>query len=391
MARSGWRLWWPAVAMMCCSLLSYLDRQALAVLSPMILAETGMTASTYGQVISAFSIAYMIGNPLWGALLDRIGLRAGMTAAVGLWTAASAAHAALSGFAGFATARAVLGFGEGATFPGGLRTAIDSLPVDKQSRGIAVAYSGGSLGAILTPVLVTPIAVIWGWRAAFLLTGVAGALWMILWWATVRVESRRSPRLVLPDLREARCWSLIASYALGALPLAPVLYLAPLYLTRVVGLTQADLGRVLWIPPLGWELGYFFWGWVADRKAARDPRPVSLFVLLAAMGLPLTVLTWFTSPAAVLSLLFWAMFVGSGFLVISLRAGALTYPREQTALVAGIGAGSWSAAVAIALPLLGRLFDAGLYDVAFLYVGLMPVAGVALWWVLSRGHQVTTR
>ena len=60
------------------SLISYIDRNTLALLSPAILAETGLSAEQYGYIISAFSVAYMIGNPVWGVMLDRFGLRAGM-------------------------------------------------------------------------------------------------------------------------------------------------------------------------------------------------------------------------------------------------------------------------------------------------------------------------
>ncbi|MEP6962613.1 MAG: MFS transporter, partial [Acidobacteriota bacterium] len=110
-------MWVGSFVMMACSWLSYVDRQILAVLSPTILADTGMSTQTYATVVSAFSFAYMIGNPLWGSLLDYIGLRVGMLIAVGIWTVASASHAAMGGFWGFAAARALLGFGEGATFP----------------------------------------------------------------------------------------------------------------------------------------------------------------------------------------------------------------------------------------------------------------------------------
>ena len=88
----SWRLWWPATTMLLCSLLSYLDRQTLAVLSPMMLPDLGWNAETYGQVVSAFSVAYMVGNPFWGAVLDRVGVRWGMTVAVALWTVASGAQ-----------------------------------------------------------------------------------------------------------------------------------------------------------------------------------------------------------------------------------------------------------------------------------------------------------
>lgn len=373
--------------MLLCSLLSYLDRQTLAILSPMMLADLHWNAETYSQVISAFSIAYMLGNPIWGAVLDRVGLRHGMTVAVAIWTIASGAHALLSGFLGFAAARAVLGFGEGATFPGGLRTATDSLPPEKHARGIAIAYSGGSLGAMITPVLVTPIAVAYGWRAAFAVTAIAGVLWIVIWRRTVDFSSfasrRHTQRFTLPNPFERRFWSLVASYGLGALPLGPILYLAPLYLSRALGLTQTQLGHVLWIPPLGWEMGYFFWGWLADRYAAANRRPTWLFFTLAVLGTPLSSLARFHHPTAVLALLFWAMFVAAGFVIVSLRAGALAYPKEQTALVAGIAAGSWSALVAILLPVLGGMFDAGRYDAAFTLISFAPIVGVALWWLLT--------
>src|SRR5512140_2370716 len=173
--------WLPAGTMLLVSLISYIDRNTLALLAPTILRETGLSIEQYGYIISAFSIAYTVANPVWGRWLDRIGVRWGMTLSVGLWTVASAAHALAGGLLSFGAARTALGFGEGATFPGGMRTAVQTLPPGQRSRGIAVAYSGGSLGAIVTPLLVTPIALRWGWRGAFWFTGAVGAAWILCW------------------------------------------------------------------------------------------------------------------------------------------------------------------------------------------------------------------
>jgi len=156
--------------MLLVSVISYIDRQTLALLAPTILRETHLSGEQYGFIVSGFSIAYMLSNPLWGRILDRIGVRAGMTFSVAWWTVASAAHSLASGFLSFAEARIALGFGEGATFPGGLRTVTQTLSPVERGRGVAIAYSGGSLGAIVTPLVVTPLALAWGWRAAFLFT-----------------------------------------------------------------------------------------------------------------------------------------------------------------------------------------------------------------------------
>src|SRR5580704_1805972 len=116
--QARWLIWWPSVVMMLGTLLNYVDRGVLALLSPMILHDTKMSAQDYGEVISAFSFAYMISTPIWGSVIDRIGLRLGMTISVVIWMASSASHSLVGTFLGFAVARAALGIGEGAVFPG---------------------------------------------------------------------------------------------------------------------------------------------------------------------------------------------------------------------------------------------------------------------------------
>jgi ACS family hexuronate transporter-like MFS transporter len=200
----------------------------------------------------------------------------------------------------------VLGFAEGATFPGALRTVVQTLPPSSRSRGIGVAYSGGSLGALATPLLVTPIALAWGWRVAFWATGGVGVVWLIAWLFQRRRAELSTPRQHVCDHREeglhwtdARLWSFVCIYAMGALLVAFVLYGAPLFLSQRVGLSQGELGRVLWVPPLGMEAGFFFWGWLADRLIARRgclPALRGLFVALAVLSLPLAFAGRLDSP-----------------------------------------------------------------------------------------------
>jgi MFS transporter, ACS family, aldohexuronate transporter len=388
--------WVAPTTIMLGTLLSYIDRQVLAVLAPTILLDTGLSANDYGNAISAFSFAYMLGNPLWGSLLDSVGLRLGMLLAVGLWTIASASHAWVGGFIGFAVARAVLGFGEGAAFPGAMKTAAESLPTSQVSRGTALGYSGASLGALITPLLITPIALKFGWQTAFLITGVLGAAWLITWLAVSKppflpLKKRSAFKMTWPNLLERRCWVVGSSFGLGAVALGIVAYLSPLYLNRALGLTQADIGKVVWIPMVGWEAGYFFWGWVADRYLSdmKDrQRPARIFVLLTFLALPSVFITQTHSVAITLALLFWATFVADGFVVTSLRVGMRIYPAARTGMVAGIGSGSWSAVQALVIPIYGRWVDLRWFGTIFVTMSLLPIAGTLLWFWLSRKPEL---
>jgi MFS transporter, ACS family, hexuronate transporter len=391
-------LWLPMVSMMLATFISYADRNTLALLAPTILRETRLSAEQYGLIVSVFSIAYVIGNLIWGQVLDRVGVLWVMAAAVALWSAASAAHAFASGFIGFAVARCLLGFAEGATFPGAVRTVVQTLPASSRSRGIAVAYSGGSLGTLATPLVVIPIAAHWGWRGAFWATGVVGAVWLLAWLLQGRrPELSAPPRPPPPGAKtgrslrwtDRRLWSFMCICSTGALPVAFVLYAAPLYLGGRLGMSQTDLGRVLWIPPLGTEVGYFFWAWVVDRLAARGGSlPAGrLFALLAVLSLPLAFTAWLGSPGLVLGALFLAMFVGGGFVIAGLAYGTNALPIANSGLVAGLASASWSMLVAVAMPFFGRMFDQARYTTAFAAAAAAPALGVLAWWVLSSWNS----
>jgi ACS family hexuronate transporter-like MFS transporter len=358
-------------------------------LIPSIQKETGLTGREYGWIVAAFSYAYMIGNPIWGILLDRMGVRRGMLVAVSGWTLASAAHAMVSGLLGFGLLRTALGFFEGATFPGALRTVVQSLAPAERSRGIALSFSGGSLGAILTPFVVTPIAVAFGWRVAFLATGVAGVIWLACWARISRQPELRGVPAHIENTASEFRWldprvtAFIAIYAMGAMPLGFILYMSSLYLSQVFGLSQGELGKVLWIPPLGWECGYFFWGWIVDRMVragvSAGTACARVFGWGLVLSLPLAGAAYITHLGWFLLALFFAMFVTGSFIVGGIAYATDAFGHNRSGLIAGLGAGSYSALTAMTAPLFGGFFDQKLYREAFYVATVIPVLGYAIW------------
>jgi ACS family hexuronate transporter-like MFS transporter len=382
-------MWVPCLAMAACSWLSFFHRQILSVLAPTILAETGLDAQQFASISSYFFVAYFIGNPLWGSILDYIGLRAGMLIGVGVWSLASVSHGWMSMFTGFAAARALLGVGEGVTFPGGLRTAVESLPASRRARAIALSFSGGTLGGAAASYIAIPLGLKYGWRAAFAITGAFGIVWLALWAVVARPPflpkmEKKSTKLTFPKLTEKRVWALVFSYALPAIAPGPILTLLALYLSQGLGVSQAGLRTLLLMPPLAWGIGYFFWGWIADRFAQDNRRPIGLFMLLTACSLILGTATWTTSIAITMAIMSWANFIGGGFQMVALKVGSYSFPREQAATMTGIASGSWALVNYILLQFLGPMFNQHRYAEAFWVIALCPVAGVIGWLFLSR-------
>jgi len=381
-------------------LLSYVDRSVLAILSPTILSALRLSATQYGYAILVFSLCYMLANPIWGLWMDRAGLWVTTLIAVAVWSLASGSHGLLMGFGGMCLARGVLGFGEGATFPAGLKTVTETLPAEKRSFGLGIAYSGSSLGAALTPLLITPIAMRWGWRSAFGITAVLGLLWIMLWlW--LRFSGWYAPGATVAEVKptetgESR-WSrnlfaAAAAYGLGAAPLAFGLYAAPLYLTRVLHLSQTTLGHLLWLPPAGWEAGYLVFGRLADRRRQRGAsRPGSIFLLLSVAGFliilaPLAARS--AAPVAATMLLFFLqMFIAGGFVVFPLSDGMSVLPREHSAFLAGFCISAWALATGLLMPLLGHLFDHQRYGLTFWLVACLPPVGTLLWRILASSPR----
>src|SRR5580704_18734285 len=90
---------------------NYMDRQVLGVLKTTLQHDFGWNEIDYSNLVFAFQTAYAVGMVVVGRLIDRLGTRLGYALAMVFWSLASMAHAFAGSLAGFAIARASLGFG----------------------------------------------------------------------------------------------------------------------------------------------------------------------------------------------------------------------------------------------------------------------------------------
>ena len=88
-----------------------------------------------------------------------------------------------------------------------------------------------------------------------------------------------------------------------------------------------------------------------------------------------------------MALLFLSMFASGGIIIATMAWATDAFSVRNAGLIAGIGAGSWSAVVAIAMPIFGHLFDQRNYQLTYLLAALCPITGLLLWLLLTPGSH----
>lgn len=170
--------------------INYVDRQVIGILKPFISGDLGWSEVDYGFIITAFQIAYAIGMIASGWFLDKFGTRLGYLWAMIIWSISAMAHAAASGLNSFIIARFSLGIGESANFPAAVKGVAEWFPKKERAFATGLFNSGSTVGAILSPIIVSAVTVSFGWRLAFLVTGALGGIWIIFWLLFYQPPSR---------------------------------------------------------------------------------------------------------------------------------------------------------------------------------------------------------
>ncbi len=263
--------------------INYMDRQVLGLLAPVLQRDIGWNEIQYGNIVAAFQAAYAIGLLVVGSLIDRLGTRIGYALAIGVWSLASMAHALARSAFGFGVARAALGLGESGNFPAAIKTIAEWFPRKERAYATGIFNSGSNIGAIAAPLFVPWITVHYGWRVAFILTGICGVPWMILWLRMYRrpreharltpeelahIESDPPDRAVkvpwLKLLQRRQTWAIVLGKSLTDPIWWFFLYWLPKFLNTEHGLTIDKLGLPLVVIYLVSDGGSIFGGWLSS-------------------------------------------------------------------------------------------------------------------------------
>ena len=169
---------------------NYLDRQVIGILKPILDSDLGIGEKEYSHIIMAFQILYAVGMILTGRLIDKFGSKIGYGISVILWSIAAMGHALAKGVWGFGFWRGFLGISEAGNFPAGNKAVAEWFPKKERALAFGIFNSGTNVGAILAPLLIPAILVVWGWQAAFIITGALGFIWVILWFIMYEIPEK---------------------------------------------------------------------------------------------------------------------------------------------------------------------------------------------------------
>jgi ACS family hexuronate transporter-like MFS transporter len=254
--------------------LSFLDRQVLAALAPQLQREFQLSSQEYGYIVSAFSLSYALSAPLAGMAIDRVGLTLGTCVSIGLWSLAGIATGFVNGFAGLLGCRAWLGVAESGGIPASGKAAALFLLPSERAIGSAFGQIGISIGLVSAPVLATAVTVRYGWRAAFVVAGLLGFLWIPLWLAVSRFirpresESAATRQPVGEMIRDRRLWGLMIANVLCMTVYSLWMNWTTVFLVKGRGLTQEQANlQFAWIPPVFAALGGLVGGGISLRLA----------------------------------------------------------------------------------------------------------------------------
>jgi ACS family hexuronate transporter-like MFS transporter len=382
--------WGLAIAATLTMAVSYIDRQTLAAIAPSVQKSLGFEGNEYAYSLlgSAFAVAYLIGAPVAGRIVDRVGARRGLLGAVLIWSAVAALHAVAPTLTVLLVMRVLLGLAEAPSFPAAAQTVQRALPPADRARGYGVLFTGSSIGAAVAPPLATWLADRWSFRAAFLGTALAGLLWIPLWLSLAFTpQARAALDRSFPTPPVKLVWHpAVLRMVVGVVASAPLLTFVhqwgTKYLVHDHHLTQGQAGTLLAFPPILFDLGAVYFGHRASRARARGaegvPRP--LFAAAAVLMLAGAAVPFASTPRLAVAAVCVLMIGGGAMYALSMADMAVRVPPGMISAAGGMGAASQSVAqIATNFAIGGTVMHTGSYTLILVALAVWVVPGTLVW------------
>ncbi len=270
------------------SVITFMDRLAIAVAGPRIQRELGISEQQWGWVLGAFVLAYGLFEIPTGAMGDRLGQRRVLARVVVWWSVFTMLTGTATSFLPLVITRFLFGAGEAGAYPNMAGVVSRWFPVNERARAQGYIWGASRAGGAIAPLLVVPIQEHLGWRASFWIFGAVGIVWCVawLWWFRDRPEEKRG--ISETELREighaaprshhipwrflwssSQVWTIVAMY--GCYAWGSWFYFSWLHtwLVKGRGFTEAEMGIFSALPFIVGAAANVAGGYISDAAVRR--------------------------------------------------------------------------------------------------------------------------
>jgi ACS family hexuronate transporter-like MFS transporter len=384
--------------------INYIDRQVIGILKPTLQGELGWSEVDYGMIVFWFQAAYAIGLLACGPIIDKIGSKMGYAAAITVWSLAALFHAFVRSPGGFSVARFALGLGESANFPAAIKSVAEWFPKKERALAAGILNAGANVGAIATPIVVPIITLAYGWRAAFIVTGMLGFVWLAAWLIFYRAPEHH-PRVTAQELAYIRAdqdndagtapipWRRLFRYrgtwafVVAKFLTDPVWYLflfwLPDFFAKRHGLDLKTFGPPLIAVYLLADVGSIGGGWLSSALIKRGysvnaGRKLALLAS-AILVLPIMLASTVSSLFAAVAIIGVAAAAHQGWSSNLYTMVSDTFPKSSVASVMGIGGAAGAVGGMIMARYVGHVLETvGTYVPVFIWAGIAYFVALAI-------------
>ena len=390
------------------SVINFIDRQSLSILARTIQDELKITDLGYSQVVQLFLFAYMLSFLVAGWITDKLGIRISMTLFIAWWSLANMLTGLASSLRSLGAARFLLGAGESGLYTVAPKVVGEQFPPAQRGFAVGVYTAGATIGATIAPPLLAALAVSYGWRGAFFVTGALGLLWIIPWLIFYRPAAPRdpvAPVATTPGPAEKWTWRDVflckeALLLLGARVMTDpvwhfVLFWFPKYLTDVHKMPLPELGRIAWLVYLAADVGCIAGGLLSGRFIKRGLEPTEArkwTMTMAAVLIPCSALVpLFDAKWAIMTLVSIVALAHMTWIVTLTTLAVDLFPARRLGSIFGVIAAGSGLGGMLFTNLVGRLVTHVSYSPVFVIMGCMhPLALFLIWKVVARARRART-
>lgn len=252
------------------SVITFLDRNAISLAGIQITADLGLSESAFGWILAAFTISYgifEIPTGLWG---DRFGEKKVLARIVLGWSVFTSLTGLAMGFVSLFSTRFLFGAAEAGAYPNTAIAIRKWFSVTERAGAQSVIWMASRIGGAITPFVIVPLQLNFGWRISFMILGTLGIVWVALWWWFYQ-SPEREPEVVVQKsvrwttaLRNKNFWLLMVMYYCYACGVFFFISWLPKYLHSGRGIAQEDLTYSSALPFILAAFGCLFGGAISD-------------------------------------------------------------------------------------------------------------------------------